>query len=464
MNNYQLLDTSYAENIKIKLTNQAKQEAWGQISHINNNFTRHRSYLNLLVRNAFISWLSLMLEEKTTDNLKLKNYFSIWEFINGNAIEINSSRIVLIPTETEDKTEISIPQEWLTIPDWVGNYYVVAEVNLTEDYLSFWGYTSYETLLNHSQLDVVDSHRDLAIEYLENDLNLIALEYEYGWEEIPQIEPIHQISAVEKNNLLAQIKEHLFPRYLLNFSQWLNIISDEQIRNQLYDSRQPIKLSQWLTQQINSTITQGWQNGQDLVNQLLATNLSLQPSFSTRRQSLSLIQALQVIQENRDFEAVNQVLSIIPSLAIDETSTQTIIETLTNLIVTSDNEEIRWDAALALEKLSADHSLAPCWYSKTINLVADSPIAGVDLLMGILAKSETQVSIFVRICQPQKDKFLPNNLKLQIIDEEDNVYQEIVSSEYDNIIQYKFWGNKEEKFALKLLIDDVVYTQENFII
>ena len=461
MENIQLLDSSYTEQLKIKLTVDIKQKARAKVAHISNEVTRHRSYLNLIVRNTFLSWLSLILEKEITDNSSLENNLSIWEFINGNAIDIDASRIVLVPIETEDKSEIYIPEEWLKIPNWVGNYYVVVEVNLEEDYLNFWGYTSYEEIINNSELDIVNYHRNLEGEYLENDLTLISLEYEYGWEKAPQIEPLPFVSRQQKNNLVAQIQDELFPRYRLDFSQWLTIVSDDETRNHLFNYRQPINLSQWLDQRIELTLSKGWQNAKNFIDELFTPDLSFQPAFSARRQPVSLPEALDIIKQNNDTEAVNNILSLIPSLVTDDRAKKEVINALVHLIETIDNEEIRWSAALSLEKLSSGHRLSPYWQSKEIDLQIESDSYQVGLLIGILPKFDHQLSLFVRVYSLEKNSCLPDNLKLQIIDENSNIYQEITSTQYDSIIQYKFWGRKGEKFQLKVSIENT-FVSETF--
>jgi hypothetical protein len=452
----ELLNGNHTEFIKIKLTENFKQKVWQKIKNIDNEVTRYRSYLNLLARRAFISWLGLMLEQEITDNIPLENHLSIWEFVNGNALEINSTKIVLIPTETDDRNQISIPAEWLKIPDWVGNYYLAVEVNLDEDYLCFWGYTSYEKIINDSQLDTINYHYDLDEDFLENDLDLIILAYEYAEEKIPQIEPISLLSTVQKQELVSQIKDELFPRYYLDFSQWLSLISDPEICHNLYTLRQPIHLSEWLNQQIESTIVQGWQQVENAIDNLFSPNLSLQPSFSARRHPISLSEALEILTPNQDPETINETLAMIPSLAQSDRNQVEIINTLANLIVNHNDEEVRWNTALSLEKISQDHPLCPLWYQKEINL-GDNSIA---LLFGLLSRNNEQISIFVRVYNLDNHNYLPDKLILQIIDENNNIFEEVISSKYDSIIQYKFWGNKGEKFQLKLIIDDIFVNLE----
>ncbi len=136
---------------------------------------------------------------------------------------------------------------------------------------------------------------------------------------------------------------------------------------------------------------------------------------------------------------------------------------MTDLIENTEDEEIRWSSALSLEQLSRNHLLSPCWQNKQINLETESNNYQVGLLIGIVPKYDHQLSIFVRIYELEKNSYLPNNLQLQIIDQNNNIYQQITSTEYDNIIQYKFWGNKGETFELKISLDQN-FTVENFII
>ena len=460
----QILDKNYNESTKIRFSDSLKQEIWQQVKSINNEITRHRSYLNLIARKVFLSWLSLMLDQDFADEQTLNDNVSIWEFINGNAIAINETNIVLIPMETDDKSEISLPEEWVRILSWLGSYYVFLEVNLVENYLDCWGYSSSQNLINNSQLDVVNYVRDLEYENLESDINNLILEYEYQWGKIPQLENLPVLNQQQKSQLVTQLKDELLPRYVLDFSQWLTIISDRDLRQNLYDARQPINLSQWLNNKIELTITKGWHNAQDLITELFASGQSLQPAFAARHLTLSLEEALSVIEQNQDTEAMQSILSLIPNLANSDRSITQITKILTNLIENNNDDEIRWSTALALEKLDIKHRLSPYWFNKEINLLGDiDDEVKIGLLVGIIPKSAEQLSIFVRLYNLEKDSYLPNNLQLQIIDENENIYQSITSSEYDNIIQYKFWGNKGEKFTLKILMGSYFIT-ENFTI
>lgn len=447
MTNLSFIDTTIDE-IKIQLTDEIKEETWQQTKKLSNEITSFRGYLNLLVRKTFLSWLNLMLDSDVIDNFPLEDNLSIWEFVNGNAIEIESSRIVLIPIETQDKTEFSISEEWLKIPSWVGSYYLPVEVNLEENYLSFWGYTSYKDVLNYGSLDSLNHCIDFPWECLETDLNLICLEYEYGWDLIPQISPLPILSNLKKETLIQEIHNYSFPRLLINFEQWLSLISDKVIRNQLFSTRQGVNLSLWLNRQFASALTKGWQYLDDLQQQFFIPDFSLIPAFSFR--SLSSLDTITILQENLNLTLVNNVLKSIINQGIEDNLKPEIIELLPHFIDNKEDEETRWNAVLALQVLDSNHPSCAVWQGKIINLDDEN----IGLLIGILPKYDQQIDIFIRIYNLITNSYLPHNLQLQIIDEDNNIFEEIITNNNDSIIQYKFWGNYGESFTLKFTLND----------
>ncbi|WP_017293427.1 DUF1822 family protein [Geminocystis herdmanii] len=459
MTNLSFIDTSIDE-IKIQLTDKIKTETWQQTNKLSNEISRFRGYLNLLVRKTFLSWLNLMLDSNFVDNISLEDNLSIWEFTNGNATDIDSSRIVLIPVETQDKTEFSIPEEWLKIPSWVGNYYLPVEVNLEENYLSFWGYTSYQDVLNYGNLDSFNHCVDFPFESLETDLNLICLEYEYGWNSLPQISPLPVLSTIKQQSLIQEIQNYSSPRLLLNFEQWLSLISDNITRHQLFSSRQGVNLNIWLNRQFSSALTKGWQCLDDLQQQFSIPDFSLTPAFSAR--SISRIDYVKILQENLDEDrfdravpfqdrtAINNIFKSIINQGIEDNLKPEIIKILPSFIDKKEDEETRWNAVLALQTLDANHPACAIWQGKIINLETEN----IALLIGILPKFDQQIDIFIRIYNLSNNSYLPNDLQLQIIDDNNDIFEEINTNNNDAIIQYKFWGNYGESFTLKFRLND----------
>ncbi|BAQ62094.1 hypothetical protein GM3708_2500 [Geminocystis sp. NIES-3708] len=453
MTNLIFFDTPI-DQIKIQLTDKIKTETWQNINQLSNDIALVRGYLNLLVRKIFISWLNLILEKNFSDTMKLEDNLSIWEFINGNAIDIDSSRIILIPIETQDKIEFSIPEEWLKIPQWVGNYYIAVEVNLEENYLNFAGYISYEDVNNYGKLDSFNHCYDLPYECLETDLNLICLEYEYGWDSIPQILPLPFLSSPIKQNLFKEIQDNLSSCLLVNFGHWLSLLSDNKTRYQLFASRKSVNLSEWLKGKFLTNLSKGWQTLDMLTQQYINFDFSLNPVFSSR--SFSFTDSLNILQKNIDKDQINKILNNIINLDIDNELKIDIIKILPNLINDND-EEIRWNAALALQKLDDNHPSCAIWQGKIINLDSKQ----LSLLIGVLEKSSTEIDIFIRLFNLNKNYNLPEDLRLQIIDQNNNIFANLMANDNDRILQYKFWGNTEEKFIIKVILNNN-YFEEKF--
>lgn len=451
MNTAQLLTNINPDEIKIYLSNELKQEAWQEAKNINDEVARYRAYLNILARKTFIDWLNLALEKEVKDKWETKDNLSIWQFVNGSVIEIDSTRIVLIPEENEDKSEISIPQEWLNVPEWVSNYYVAVQINVDDNYLCFWGYTSYQEIQSYGELDSLNRSVYLPAEYLETDLSLMILDYEYGWETAPKINTLSVLSTREKETLIKDINHNLCPRLLVNFNKWLSLIRNPQIRYSLYENRQPISLSMWLNNQFQSTLNKGWQTLNNFSQEYLLPNFDLSPEFATR--SFSTNQCLEIIQESDNEVLINNAIQTLGTSSIESEFKQKAISLLNNLIQTTDDEEIRWNAALSLRLLSPQNKSAGIWRAKRVNLEDESNNYSLVLVIGILPKSVKETSVFIRVYPCGKNSYLPNNLSLQIIDQEDQVFEEITSGDEDSIIQYKFWGNLGEEFKVKLSLN-----------
>ncbi len=458
MSQVKLLPDTYLNQIKLELSQATREKAWQETATLTSETSRYRAYLNLLARENFINWLELILEKKITDNWQLKDNLNIWQFVNGSVIEIEESRIVLIPTETEDKSEIAVPQEWLTIPDWVGSYYVAVQVNIEESFISFWGYITYKELQSQGSLDMLNRTVDLEAEYLETDITLMIFDNEYGWETIPQVNPLSVLSTTEKEFFINQIKTTLSPRLLLYFDKWLGFISDKEILYSLANHGEIIHLTTWLTEKIEPIFTQGWQNLTDLIEQYLLTDFSLTPQWVTR--SLTPIESLNILHNSQDETEINQAIFCLGNLSMNSEFKQQAIASLSDIITNTEDEEIRWNAALSLRLLAPNSEFSGYWRGKIVNLGLELANYDLALVMGILPKSETETSIFIRVYPLGDNNYLPANLHLQIIDAEGNIFKEIISRYEDNLIQYKLWANHGENIQVKLGLNDVWFTEK----
>lgn len=448
INFLQVMQDCYINELKIILEEGVKNHTWQEVKNLSNDVNRHRGYLNLLCRKYFINWLEEVLNVSSTETEDILDNLSIWEFVNGSVINVNNNRLVLIPTETQDKVSVSIPEEWLKIPDWVGSYYVIVGVDLDDNYLDFWGYVSYENVKERGELDSLNHVINLLYEDLETDLSLLALEYEYGWESIPQVSPLAVLSSQAKEDLMTTLQNSLFPRLSVDFNLWLSLIDDFSFRHQLYLSRQSISLSRLLKGNTENILSKGWQNLKDFMENHFKINDNL--NFSPAFRSIAQQEGLNILLNNNNQEILEIIKSINNWQITDDLKTN-LIDILVNFINHSDNEEIIWHSAFALQYVEKNHPLCPQFYGKLIDFEEDNKLR---LIINILPKKHKQLNIFVRILSLNNNLYLPAGLCLEILDENDDIFQQIISDKEDNIIQYKFWGNEGEKFKIRVSINE----------
>ncbi|NJM24099.1 MAG: DUF1822 family protein [Richelia sp. SM1_7_0] len=219
------------------------------------------------------------LQEEISENAKL--YFhqassaSIWEFVNGSAINlqfadaiaIDNLRLVLVPTLAMDGDELSVPQEWIDIPEWVGDYYLGVQVNPDEGWVRVYGYTTHNKIKNFGVYNANDRTYSLESEYLIEDLNVLWLSRQFYPQEVTRanIEALPTLHQTQAENLLQRLgnSEIKFPRLEVPFSNWGALISHGDWRQRLYELRQGIiqhtSVWQWFEDGVSQLAQQlGW--------------------------------------------------------------------------------------------------------------------------------------------------------------------------------------------------------------
>lgn len=88
-------------------------------------------------------------------------------------------------------------------------------------------------------------------------------------------------------------------------------------------------------------------------------------------------------------------------------------------------------------------------HGKVLNLESLGEENSVLLLVEIDSLSDEIIEICVRV-YPQKLPSLPAEIKLQILDESNAIFQETISRSTDNYIQLQFSGKRGEKFSIKI--------------
>ena len=240
------------------------------------------AYLNRLSLNAFLPWLQEEYAPNATVFPNLAALPSIWEVVNGTAIDCGEVRIVLIPTETLDLSELRVPQEWVDIPSWSADYYLAVQVNLEEDCIRVWGYASQAQLKQGGTYDERDRAYCLDGKDLISNLNVLWMARQICPEEVIRTEtaPLPELSVSQAENLIARLgnADVILPRQAVPFPMWGAILEHGAWRQRLYEQRQGLQ-QQW-------SIIQWVQTGvSDLAQRFGWGAIELQPSFEGARGS-----------------------------------------------------------------------------------------------------------------------------------------------------------------------------------
>ncbi|PMB48976.1 hypothetical protein CEN39_22070 [Fischerella thermalis CCMEE 5201] len=388
----------YPDKLWLDLSDQEQQTAW-QISaqnHYSNPAARWNAYLNCLCLNAFLDWLKEEPDLGETPKVWPSDHHlpSIWEFVNGTCLTLGDLRLVLIPSDKSNLTEFRIPQEWVDIPNWVANYYLAVQINLEENWIGVWGYTTYQQIREKAKYDLMDRTYLLDEEDLIADINVMWVAREVCSVQKPELKMLPELSSVQIEKLLKQL-DHWTPDLPENVSgqEWMALLALDQGRQDLYQKRlakhkgnlvaysQPLvnNLSKWF----QNVFEAGWHSFDTLVSS----------------------------QQN--------------TLAV----------------------QFRSDATLNEVRVKG---------AKLIDLGMQLRNTAVVLLIGLTSEIDEKVSIRVQLHPANEEVYLPPDLKLLLLSGSGNILQEVQSRSHDNFIQLKkFKSPPGKNFSLQVTLGDI---------
>jgi hypothetical protein len=228
---------------------------WQQSQGYATPSSRWCAYINQICLNTFLDWVKT---EYVPEATALPDF---WDVVNGSAIAVGEKRVVLIPSEAIDSSEIEVPQEWVDIPSWAADYYLAVQVNPDGDWVRVWGYTTHQELKSRGSYDPVDRTYCMDAKHLTLDLNAFWITYQFCPEETTKLalNPLPELSATQAENLLQRLgnSDITFPRLAVPFSMWGVLLSNKQWQQRLYQQRSvspQANLSQWLQE----IYTSGW--------------------------------------------------------------------------------------------------------------------------------------------------------------------------------------------------------------
>jgi hypothetical protein len=169
----------------------------------------------------------------------------------------------LIPTESIDRSELEVPQEWVDLPSWVADYYLGVQISSDEREIEIYGYATHHQIKTQGSFDSIDRTYSLDSEDLNPDLNALWLTIDRYPATVTRaaIAPIPTLAPDRITPLIARLgdRSELLPRLAVPFEIWAAIIEHPASLQRLYQHRHSVgstpvftRLSGWLQGQIEA--------------------------------------------------------------------------------------------------------------------------------------------------------------------------------------------------------------------
>jgi hypothetical protein len=225
----------------LELAREELTRAWQQSQSFVWPNCRWNAYLNQLTLSAVLPWVQEEYAPAAKPWPSRAALLSFWQAVTGTAIELDNARLVFVPTDTIDLSELRVPQEWVDIPSWAGDYYIAAQVNPDEGGVLLWGYTTHEHLKTAGIYDSRDRTYCLPSDELILDLNVLWVARQLCPQETTRaaLAPLPILPQKQAENLLVRLgnPDIAEPRLAVPFELWGALLEHGGTRQQLYERR-----------------------------------------------------------------------------------------------------------------------------------------------------------------------------------------------------------------------------------
>ena len=439
--------------------------------------------LNQLCMVAVKKWLSEIfdLELKSvfpctfggTENLEF-----ISGLVNGFALQVGKTRLVFIPSQSIDLTEIEIPQEWVDLPNWAGDYYIPIQVDVEGKYLHLWTFISHYDLKNNGEFDPVFRNYEIADNAGSKSLDVLftACELHSLGELAPkraEIAPVPTLATADANKLIKQLQEHrsgFSPRLELPSSSWGAILNIEQCLEDLNSPKtEPDpKSSDDYIKYIHSLMRDGWEFLNNVVYSPQAVAALPAPIIMERfgiKIELDAVKGMSL----KSPEEIKTAISKVYEQQSDVPLPKEIIgvEDLIPLLKSYKNDKIWWQAAEHLWAIQPDLSPSTPAFRKLETQFAGREIA---LMIATIRTPQNRFAVLVRLYPVGGYTALPPQLQLSVRDEQgvnfliDSQGKPIVvtarAEVMDSSIQLYFIADSEDRFNACISLGSTQVTED----
>jgi Protein of unknown function (DUF1822) len=410
-----------------------------------------------------------------------KDYY-ISDLFDGFSLLVNTTKIIFIPSQNIDITTCEIPQEWVDLPNWSGDYYVPIQVDLEAKYLHLWGSITYQQLQQTAQLNPLFRYYHLDAAAMTANLDVLWTSCELA--PLPkanrgELTALNPTQAHQSIDRLAAAPLPNFSRLLLPFSEWGAILNDRHYFSQYLQMRsiardsppatppQWLNLSDWMTKQV-ATLDRHWETLEHFLNPpqpLAMRGLQQRLRHAIERKNYRDIPLQTVAQIDTEIGQLYRNQTEIP-----RPDRQLGVEDLVTLMENSTDETIRWKAIEYLWIIDPYYPKLPTRHIRDLGI--QFTIDSLALMISQLPIDRQRRAILLRVYPMSDQLYLPAEVKLAILDSdgepillgEDKPFEAISRvAPQDNYIQLYFVADIQDRFSVRVSLGKQQFI-ENFIV
>jgi Protein of unknown function (DUF1822) len=423
----EMLTEIYPEHIWIDLSPTVQLESKLSAEQLRDrDYNLSRVDLNRLCMVAIKKWLSEVFD------LELKSVFPcvlgekenlefISKLVNGFALQLGKTRLVFIPSQSIDLTEIEIPQEWVDLPNWSADYYIPIQVDVEGKYLHLWTFISHYDLKNNCEFDPVFRNYEIPdrIETKNLDVLFTACELHALGELTPKraaLDTVPALATTDANKLIEQLQQRrseFSPRLDFSFSQWGKLLNDDRKWLEYYCTNlNPPSTSDLFVEYINSLRLAGWKLLNDSIYPSVYQPLAIPYLEFHIKLKLDAFKGMP-LKSSKDIEAV--ILQIYQQQNnIPAPQKVTGIEDLVPLLESCKDDKVWWQATEYLWAVKPDLPPSIAVMQKLKAQFAGREIA---LMIAMVKTPENQLAVLARLYPADGATVLPPGLQLSIQNE-----------------------------------------------
>ncbi|AFY47247.1 Protein of unknown function (DUF1822) [Nostoc sp. PCC 7524] len=272
-----------------------QDQAWQHSQSYVSPCSRWNAFLNQVCLNTFLPWLQReYIPEAVSDTLP-----KIWEVVNGTAITLATKRLILIPDKNLETREFYVPQEWVDIPQWAGDYYLAVQINPNGEWMRIWGYTTHEQLKNQGSYDPQQRTYSLDANQMIEDLSVLWVVHQLYPEEKTQtaIAPLPDLSTTQVENLWQRLANPTITnlRLELPFEIWGALLAREDWPQQPQQDPVVVNLRQWL----QNMFTDSWQTIETFLGEQSDFAFSFRQAIDENEQSIQRFHVIELPNNNQ---------------------------------------------------------------------------------------------------------------------------------------------------------------------